>query len=329
MTKYSLSRRCFGKAAAALLAAGTPCLAQTEKREKARIAITLDLEMSRHYPKRGMMEWDFQKGNLDEPTKEYAVQAAEIVEQFGARIHFFCVGRVLEQPKIQWLKTITERGHVVGNHTYDHVNVLADSPENTQFRFQRAPWLVKGKTVADIIRENIRLTDIALQERANIETNGFRTPGGFGQGIRDRDDIQQMLLDLGFQWVSSKYPSHQHGEIGRKPDERIFADIVRAQSEAQPLKYASGLVEIPMSPISDVNAFRAARWKLDWFLEATRRSVDWAIENAAVFDFLCHPSCMVVEDPEFKTIKQICQQVSDSKNRAEITTLDKIAETVT
>jgi hypothetical protein len=34
-----------------------------------RIAITMDLEMSRDYPQRGMREWDFQKGNLDEETK--------------------------------------------------------------------------------------------------------------------------------------------------------------------------------------------------------------------------------------------------------------------
>ena len=43
--------------------------------DKALIAITLDLEMSRHYPKRGMMEWDYEKGNLDADTKRYAVEA--------------------------------------------------------------------------------------------------------------------------------------------------------------------------------------------------------------------------------------------------------------
>jgi hypothetical protein len=34
-----------------------------------------------------------------------------------------------------------------------------------QFRFQRSPWLVKAKTVPEILRENIRLTTIALKER--------------------------------------------------------------------------------------------------------------------------------------------------------------------
>ena len=34
--------------------------------------------MSREYPQRGMMEWDFQKGNLDEATKKYSVAAAKL-----------------------------------------------------------------------------------------------------------------------------------------------------------------------------------------------------------------------------------------------------------
>jgi len=62
----------------------------------AQIAITLDLEMSRHYPQRNMMEWDYQKGNLDEATKKYSLDAARIAKDRGALIHFFCVGRVLE-----------------------------------------------------------------------------------------------------------------------------------------------------------------------------------------------------------------------------------------
>ena len=80
-----------------------------------------------------------------------------------------------------------------------------------------------------------------------------------------------------------------------------------------------------MSPISDVNAFRSNFWKLDWFLEAIERGVTWAIANSAVFDFLAHPSCLVVEDPTFETIKLICDLVKKSEGRAEICGLDRIA----
>ena len=55
--------------------------------------------MSAEYPQRGMTEWNFEKGNLDEATKQYAVKAAQVVQERGGHIHFFLVGRVLEQPK--------------------------------------------------------------------------------------------------------------------------------------------------------------------------------------------------------------------------------------
>src|SRR5579864_4566176 len=131
--------------------------------EKALIAITLDLEMSRHYPKRGMMEWDFEKGNLDADTKRYAVEAGRRMKERGrgGLIHYFCVGRVLEQPDIGWLKGLSQAGHPIGNHTYDHVNVKAKTLSEAQFRFQRAPWLVRGKTVEKIIRENGETTTLA------------------------------------------------------------------------------------------------------------------------------------------------------------------------
>lgn len=312
------TRRAFCQAAASALAAvaGGARFAQGEaepprpkpeslsedfafpKMPRARIAITLDLEMSAQYPKAGMTEWNYEKGNLDEATKNYSVEAARKVKKAGGVIHFFCVGRVLEQPDVEWLKELAREGHPIGNHTYDHVNVKATKAEETQFRFQRSPWLVRGKTALEVIRENIRVTTEALEDRCGIKVSGFRTPGGFNNGLSDRSDLQELLLDLGFTWVSSKYPSH----LGVKPGEpiggEIFTSIIKAQEEAQPFRYASGLIEIPMSPISDVTAFRSQRWKLSDFTKAIRMAIEWAVENQKAFTFLAHPSCLVVEDPD-------------------------------
>jgi peptidoglycan/xylan/chitin deacetylase (PgdA/CDA1 family) len=243
----------------------------------------------------------------------------------GAVIHFFCVGRVLEQADVGWLREIADAGHPVGNHTYDHVNVHATTADAIQFRFKRAPWLIEGRAVDEVIRYNIAITTKALRQRTGIEANGFRTPGGFYQGIEGREDLQRMLFEQGFTWVSSKYPRHEYGEVGREPTPEVYASIVAAQADAQPSVYPSGLIEIPMSPISDVGAFRSTRWRLEWFLEATKRSVEWAIREHRVFDFLAHPSCLVVEDPEFETIKLICDLVKQAGDDAEIVGLDKIA----
>lgn len=80
-----------------------------------------------------------------------------------------------------------------------------------------------------------------------------------------------------------------------------------------------------MSPISDIGAFRTGRWKLEWFLEAVRRAVTWTIEHGAVFDFLAHPSCLGVVDPEFRTIDLICELVTQSGGRAKLSDLDELA----
>jgi peptidoglycan/xylan/chitin deacetylase (PgdA/CDA1 family) len=326
------SRRSFLKGtlgAGAILASGGSLRASASDDDRALIAITLDLEMSRNFPTRDQTHWDYEKGNLDADTKRYAVEAARRVKARDGVIHFFTLGRTMEQEDVGWLKEIHDGGHPVGNHSYDHVNVMATKPEDIQFRFRRAPWLIEGKRPEQVIAENIRLASSALKQRLGIEAAGFRTPGGFSEGLADRPDIQKMLLDLGYRWVSSRYPVHPFGRPGEGPGEEVFAAIVAAQSRAQPFCYPSGLVEVPMSPISDVTAFRSGLWKLDAFLEAIRRGVGWAIEHRAVYDFLAHPSCLVVADPEFRAIGLICDLVRQAGDRAAIVDLGTIAKRAT
>ena len=294
--------------------------------QKAMIAITLDLEMSRNFPTWEDTHWDYEKGNLDDATKKYAVEAARRVKAAGGVIHFFAVGRVFEQENIGWLREIVEAGHPVGNHTYDHVYVLATKPEEIQFRFRRAPWLMRGMKPQELIAENIRLTTEAMKTRLGIDPAGFRTPGGFSGGLAGRPDVQELLLDQGFTWVSSKYPAHPVGKPHEEPTQEILDGIVKAQAESQVFEYTSGLQEVPMSPISDIGAFRGGRWKLEWFLKAIRQAVEWTIDRRAVFDFLGHPSCLGVTDPEFQTIELICGLVRAARDRAAIVDLGTIAE---
>ena len=293
--------------------------------KKARIAITFDLEMSRNFPRWEDTRWDYEKGNLNEETKRYTTDAARRVKAHGGHMHFFVVGQVFEQENVDWLKELNQSGHRIGNHTYDHINILARRPADLQYRFRRAPWLIEGKEPVQIIRENIHLCTEAMRARLGIAPAGFRTPGGSATGLNGRDDLQSMLRDLGFTWVSSKYPAHSNSKTGESPEASVIENILAAQAAAQPFVYPGGLIEIPMSPISDVGAFRNGRWKLDDFLRAIRLAVEWTIEHRAVFDFLCHPSVMYPSDPEFKTIELICDLVRKAGDRAELVTLDDIA----
>ena len=134
------------------------------------------------------------------------------------------------------------------------------------------------------------------------------------------------MLDQGFSWVSSKYPAHPLGEPGKPVTQATLDAILSRQPAAQPFIYPSGLREVPMSPVSDISAFRAGRWRLDSFLQEIRLAVEWAIENRAVFDFLGHPSCLYVTDPGFRTIDLICDLVRQAGDRAKIVDLGTIAK---
>jgi hypothetical protein len=293
---------------------------------KALIAITLDLEMSRNFPTWEDTHWDYEKGNLDEAAKKYTVGVCRRVKAAGGVAHLFAVGRLFEQADVGWLKDLARDGHPIGNHTYDHVNVLATKPEDIQFRFRRAPWRVEGRTPEQVIVENIRVTTAALKTRIGIDPAGFRTPGGFADGLAGRPDVRKWLLDLGFTWVSSKYPAHPMTDPFKEPTDGVLKGIVAAQEQARPFRYPDGLVEVPMSPVSDINAFRTGRWKLEWYLTAIRRAVESVIDRRATFDFLAHPSCLGIVDPDFKTVDLILDLARRSDGKAVVVGLDAVAE---
>src|SRR5437660_12381258 len=108
--KRSLTRRQF--LAAAIAGAGVAGAAAVNRRaadaDKALIAISFDLEMSRNFPTWEQTHWDYEKGNLDEATKKYTVDACRRVKAAGGVLHCFAVGRVLEQENVDWLRGIAK-----------------------------------------------------------------------------------------------------------------------------------------------------------------------------------------------------------------------------
>ena len=72
-------------AGASLASAGALTGEQPKKnasanRDKALIAITLDLEMARNFPTWDQTHWDYEKGNLNDDAKKYSVEAARRVK---------------------------------------------------------------------------------------------------------------------------------------------------------------------------------------------------------------------------------------------------------
>ena len=49
-----------------------------------------------------------------------------------------------------------------------------------------------------------------MGERADARA-GIRAPGGFANGLVGRPDIQALIKECGFNWISAKYPAHKVG----------------------------------------------------------------------------------------------------------------------
>ena len=81
----AISRRRFlaNSVAAGSALAGSKVLGSHADHGQALIAITLDLEMSRNFPTWEQTHWDYEKGNLNDETKRWSVEACRRVRQAG------------------------------------------------------------------------------------------------------------------------------------------------------------------------------------------------------------------------------------------------------
>jgi len=306
--------------AGAALAWQQPLLADQSTKvpadDVALVVISLDLEMSRHFPEPNYNEWDYQKGNLNDETKQYTVEACRRVKANGGVLHSFVVGQVLEQKNVDWLKQILSEGHPLGNHTYDHVRITATKLADVQYRFQRSPWLIADMTPLQAVTDNIRLCEIAMQQRLGVKPTAFGAPYAFNDGLTGREDLQRAILSLGYTWVTSKYNGV---DLPREnPQPKHFQAVAESLAHHQPYYYPTGLLEVPYSPVTDVGAFRGRRWTLDEYCDKLRACIDWAIEHRAVYNWCSHPSILYVKDPEFRIVETICELVETSGGKAMI-----------
>jgi len=82
------------------LFARAPAFEKHAESDKALVAVTLDMEMSRNFPKWDDTHWDYEKGNLNDETKKYTVEACQRVKAAGGLLHCFAVGRTFEQESV-------------------------------------------------------------------------------------------------------------------------------------------------------------------------------------------------------------------------------------
>jgi peptidoglycan-N-acetylglucosamine deacetylase len=65
----------------------------------------------------------------DGPTPEITEWVLALLKQNEIKATFFCIGKNIEQ-NLELYKKLLQEGHVVGNHTFNHVNGWKTSTEN-------------------------------------------------------------------------------------------------------------------------------------------------------------------------------------------------------
>jgi len=283
------------------------------------LSLTFDIEMCTNFPYWTSV-WDHRKGAIDEDSKLYMGKMLDVADSFGVKFQFFLVGRALEDPDIDYLKRMTAEGHAVDNHTYNHVSVKAQDIPQLQPVYANAPWRAAGLSALECIDREVRQTSTAITEKLGVAPTGFRTPGGFNNGLDDVPAVQEVLSDAGMQYASARY----YFPVDPKK-KRPSADVLNQAMEAsidalQPSRYPNGLPELPLAGITDIWAFRVLdldRWE---FIDVLKRGIDHAHANQQVLSLCFHPPVLAVRDPHCDMLNIVLRYALDKPGGCWVTT---------
>lgn len=280
------------------------------------VQLSFDLETVTNFPYWTDF-WNNRKGTIDHATKKYVELINAKCERYGAKAQYFLVGSMFEDPDVDYLKKTVAAGHAVGNHTYTHVNIKAQEVDELRGIFDTVPWRAAGLTAQEAVRQEIKMTTEAIKTQLGVEPKGFRSPGGFVNGLQDAEAVQKMLMEEGFWWVSSHYndcifenhykPS-TFEEFHKVDIDTMTNAFNLSEKGLQPYRYNNGLVELPLSGITDVVAWRGYGANLGDWLQMISAGVDYAHEHGILFTLTTHPAVLAAIDPFCQTVDVILQR---------------------
>jgi peptidoglycan-N-acetylglucosamine deacetylase len=150
-------------------------------KKKPLASISLDLDN----------QWSYMKIHGDEGWNEYpsyfdifVPYVLDILDELELKITFFLVGKDADSDRnIRYLQTIAERGHEIGNHSYNHES-----------------WLQSYS------REEIE-KEIELAEQTIIAATGQKPVGFRGPGFSWSLDLLEVLSERGYKYDASTLPT--------------------------------------------------------------------------------------------------------------------------
>ncbi|MCZ8512260.1 polysaccharide deacetylase family protein [Paenibacillus filicis] len=81
----------------------------------------------------------------DGPDNKYTARILDILKEQGVPATFFLVGKHVQQYP-QMVKRISQEGHAIGNHSWDHANLARMSPADVQGEITKTDEAIKSLT---------------------------------------------------------------------------------------------------------------------------------------------------------------------------------------
>ncbi|MEM8815835.1 MAG: XrtA system polysaccharide deacetylase [Pseudomonadota bacterium] len=211
--------------------------------------------------------WDAQALRVQIGTDK----ALEILDEANARATFFVLGWVAERcPEV--VRAIVAAGHELASHGYNHDLVYELGPE----RF----------------REDVRRSKSLLEDIGGVEILGYRAPNF--SITSESLWAPEILLELGFSYDSSVYPTSMHDRYGLDD----YGD--------KPFDWPCGLREVPLAvatigksnlPVSGGGYFRLFPYSL------TRAALKGINRKDTNFTFYLHPWELDPGQPREKRVR--------------------------
>ncbi len=224
-------------------------------------------------------------GHLNDDIRNYIKTLATIAEHYDAQLHFFIQGNTFEKTvDTAFWQEFAKRGHAIDSHMYYHDDLI-DTP-------------------VDEVRSQLTRTKKIIESRLKTENIGLRGPGGYNNALCDREDVQQVVLDVGMKWVSTQfqYPRSE------SDNDQNWINMIPKQ---QPFYYKTGLLEIPFCGHQDRSFFDVdmggAPRPIDEWIAYLKGCVDLACERNLFLALTVHPSTSFKHDRKARYVKELLE----------------------
>src|SRR5688572_23236018 len=132
------------------------------------VCLSFDVEMCTNFPYWTSV-WDHRKGELDDENKTYFRAMNALAREYNAHFQYYLVGASLEQKDIGYLEEAVADGHGIGNHTFSHLNVMAQTMDTIQVSYNKGIHQFPADTPEGVKRMELRRTNKLIKERLGVD----------------------------------------------------------------------------------------------------------------------------------------------------------------